>query len=128
VWFGVGQDCVSVCVCVSVCSHPSASNVSNTVKVRFAPPKDIPVELYIKVFVGHKNRSILYLHPYRHHVYFTILCGSVCREHMKLMYNCKNLIMIYADQLLALIWRVSLSSHAYVPILFWHDGLITIGL
>jgi len=43
-------------VTVDVCRHPSAGSVSNAVKVRFTPPKDIPVDLYIKVFVGYKNR------------------------------------------------------------------------
>ena len=41
---------------VDVARHPAAANVSNCVKVRFTPPKDIPVELYIKVFVGYRNR------------------------------------------------------------------------
>lgn len=43
----------------SYCVHPAATSISNCVKVRFAPPKDIPVELYIKVFVGYRN-SIQY--------------------------------------------------------------------
>jgi len=36
--------------------HPSAADISNRVRVRFCPPKDIPVELYIKVFVGYRSR------------------------------------------------------------------------
>jgi len=47
---------VLLAVSVDVSRHPAAASVSNCVKVRFAPPKDIPVELYIKVFVGYKTR------------------------------------------------------------------------
>lgn len=36
--------------------HPSAQNLSGCVKVPIVPPKDIPVDLHIKAFVGGKCR------------------------------------------------------------------------
>ena len=36
--------------------HPSAQNLSGCVRVPIVPPKDIPVDLHIKAFVGGKNR------------------------------------------------------------------------
>lgn len=36
--------------------HPSAHNLSGCVKVPIVPPKDIPVDLHIKAFVGGKSR------------------------------------------------------------------------
>jgi hypothetical protein len=38
-------------------SHPQTSNLSNSVRVPIVPPKDVPVDLHIKAFVGHKNSS-----------------------------------------------------------------------
>jgi len=73
-------------VAVDVCSHPSASSVSNSVKVRFTPPKDIPVELYIKVFVGYKNRYSTPAAPRSYTLYG--MCGAVCGKHNKFMYKC----------------------------------------
>lgn len=35
--------------------HPSASTLSNHLKVPIIPPKDIPVDLHIKAFIGYKN-------------------------------------------------------------------------
>lgn len=37
--------------------HPSAQNLSGCVRVPIVPPKDIPVDLHIKAFVGGKLRS-----------------------------------------------------------------------
>lgn len=36
--------------------HPSARNLSGCIKVPIVPPKDIPVDLHIKAFVGGKSR------------------------------------------------------------------------
>lgn len=36
--------------------HPSAHDLSGCVKVPIVPPKDIPVDLHIKAFVGGKSR------------------------------------------------------------------------
>lgn len=36
--------------------HPSAHNLSGCVQVPIVPPKDIPVDLHIKAFVGGKLR------------------------------------------------------------------------
>uniref|UniRef100_A0AAQ5ZDV1 BBSome complex member BBS2 n=1 Tax=Amphiprion ocellaris TaxID=80972 RepID=A0AAQ5ZDV1_AMPOC len=36
--------------------HPSAQNLSGCVRVPIVPPKDIPVDLHIKAFVGGKTR------------------------------------------------------------------------
>lgn len=36
--------------------HPSAQNLSGCVRVPIIPPKDIPVDLHIKAFVGGKTR------------------------------------------------------------------------
>lgn len=36
--------------------HPSAHNLSGCVRVPIVPPKDIPVDLHIKAFVGGKQR------------------------------------------------------------------------
>lgn len=36
--------------------HPSAQNLSGCVRVPIVPPKDIPVDLHIKAFVGGKVR------------------------------------------------------------------------
>uniref|UniRef100_A0A667XRQ1 Bardet-Biedl syndrome 2 protein homolog n=1 Tax=Myripristis murdjan TaxID=586833 RepID=A0A667XRQ1_9TELE len=35
--------------------HPSAQNLSGCVRVPIVPPKDIPVDLHIKAFIGGKN-------------------------------------------------------------------------
>ncbi|XP_052802145.1 Bardet-Biedl syndrome 2 protein homolog [Mya arenaria] len=35
--------------------HPSPSGLSNTVKVNIVPPKDVPVDLHIKAFIGYKS-------------------------------------------------------------------------
>ncbi|XP_036399953.1 Bardet-Biedl syndrome 2 protein homolog [Megalops cyprinoides] len=37
--------------------HPSAQNLSGCVRVPIIPPKDIPVDLHIKAFVGGKNST-----------------------------------------------------------------------
>ena len=37
-------------------SHPNAATLSNHLKVPIVPPKDIPVDLHIKAFIGYKNR------------------------------------------------------------------------
>jgi Bardet-Biedl syndrome 2 protein len=39
----------------SHCVHPALANVTNSIRVSFFPPKDVAVDLYIKVFVGYKN-------------------------------------------------------------------------
>lgn len=44
--------------------HPSAQNLSGCVRVPIIPPKDIPVDLHIKAFVGGKTR---YTHLKYHH-------------------------------------------------------------
>lgn len=36
--------------------HPSAQNLSGCIRVPIIPPKDIPVDLHIKAFVGGKLR------------------------------------------------------------------------
>ena len=36
--------------------HPSVQNLSGSVRVPIVPPKDIPVDLHIKAFVGGKTR------------------------------------------------------------------------
>lgn len=36
--------------------HPSAQNLSGCVRVPIIPPKDIPVDLHVKAFVGGKSR------------------------------------------------------------------------
>jgi len=35
--------------------HPPANSVSNQLTVPIFPPKDVPVDLHVKTFVGHKN-------------------------------------------------------------------------
>lgn len=35
--------------------HPNASALSNCVRVPIVPPKDVPVDLHIKAFIGYKN-------------------------------------------------------------------------
>lgn len=35
--------------------HPNGSSLSNCAKVPIIPPKDIPVDLHIKAFIGYKN-------------------------------------------------------------------------
>ncbi|XP_063169031.1 Bardet-Biedl syndrome 2 protein isoform X2 [Candoia aspera] len=37
--------------------HPSPQHLSSNVKVPLSPPKDVPVELNIKAFVGYKNST-----------------------------------------------------------------------
>ncbi|XP_020661772.3 BBSome complex member BBS2 [Pogona vitticeps] len=37
--------------------HPSLPNLSRRIKVPLTPPKDVPVELNIKAFVGYKNST-----------------------------------------------------------------------
>lgn len=36
--------------------HPSAHNLSGQIQVPIIPPKDVPVDLHIKAFVGYRNR------------------------------------------------------------------------
>ena len=38
--------------------HPSVQNLANSLRVPIFPPKDVPVDLHIKAFVGYKNRSV----------------------------------------------------------------------
>ncbi|XP_060561390.1 Bardet-Biedl syndrome 2 protein homolog, partial [Ruditapes philippinarum] len=37
--------------------HPNAGSLSNCVRVPIVPPKDVPVDLHIKAFIGYKNCS-----------------------------------------------------------------------
>ncbi|XP_005991756.1 Bardet-Biedl syndrome 2 protein homolog [Latimeria chalumnae] len=37
--------------------HPSAQNLSGRIRVPIIPPKDVPVDLHIKAFVGYRNSS-----------------------------------------------------------------------
>ena len=37
-------------------SHPPLNELSNNLKVPIYPPKDVPVDLHIKAFVGHRSR------------------------------------------------------------------------
>lgn len=37
--------------------HPSQQSLKSSLQVPVFPPKDIPVDLHIKAFVGHKSRS-----------------------------------------------------------------------
>lgn len=46
--------------------HPSAQNLSGCIRVPIVPPKDIPVDLHIKAFVGGKTR---YDMPTRKHTH-----------------------------------------------------------
>lgn len=39
--------------------HPSAHNLSGCVRVPIVPPKDVPVDLHIKAFVGSKPRCFI---------------------------------------------------------------------
>ena len=39
--------------------HPSPQNLSGCVRVPLTPPKDVPVDLHIKAFVGYRNRWVL---------------------------------------------------------------------
>lgn len=41
--------------------HPSAQSLSGCICVPIIPPKDIPVDLHIKAFVGGRTRYILFL-------------------------------------------------------------------
>ena len=40
--------------------HPSLQNLSSSLHVPIFPPKDVPVDLHIKAFVGYKTRSVNY--------------------------------------------------------------------
>lgn len=40
--------------------HPSLQNLSGCVRVPLTPPKDVPVDLHIKAFVGYRNRWVLW--------------------------------------------------------------------
>ena len=42
--------------CLSYFRHPPAGRLGNQLKVPLIPPKDVPVDLHIKTFVGFKNR------------------------------------------------------------------------
>jgi len=37
-------------------THPQANELSNCIRIPLYPPRDIPIDLHIKAFVGHKNR------------------------------------------------------------------------
>ncbi|MEQ2196270.1 hypothetical protein XENOCAPTIV_026832 [Xenoophorus captivus] len=39
--------------------HPSVQNLSGCVQVPIVPPKDIPVDLHIKAFVGGRTRTTM---------------------------------------------------------------------
>lgn len=39
--------------------HPSQQNLKSTLQLPVFPPKDIPVDLHIKAFVGYKSRFVL---------------------------------------------------------------------
>jgi Bardet-Biedl syndrome 2 protein len=36
--------------------HPSIHNVSSSIRIPMTPPKDVPVDLHLKVFVGYRSR------------------------------------------------------------------------
>lgn len=43
---------------VPLCSrHPASGSLCNTVRVPIVPPKDVPVDLHIKAFVGYRSSS-----------------------------------------------------------------------
>ncbi|XP_044517341.1 Bardet-Biedl syndrome 2 protein [Gracilinanus agilis] len=37
--------------------HPSVQNLSSCIRIPIAPPKDVPVDLHMKTFVGYRNSS-----------------------------------------------------------------------
>lgn len=37
--------------------HPTSANLSSTIRVPIVPPKDVPVDLHIKAFVGYKSSA-----------------------------------------------------------------------
>lgn len=39
--------------------HPSIQNLSSSLHVPIFPPKDVPVDLHIKAFVGYKSRLVV---------------------------------------------------------------------
>ena len=39
-------------------THPQTSELSNCIRVPIFPPRDIPIDLHIKAFVGYKNRLL----------------------------------------------------------------------
>jgi len=42
---------------VYICfSHPALGDVSDSIRCPLYPAKDLPVDLYIKIFVGYKTR------------------------------------------------------------------------
>ena len=41
-----------------ICRHPPTGNLTNELHVPIIPPKDVPVDLHIKAFVGHKSRYV----------------------------------------------------------------------
>lgn len=43
--------------------HPSQQNLKSSLQVPVFPPKDIPVDLHIKAFVGQKSRLVDLLNP-----------------------------------------------------------------
>lgn len=55
--------------------HPSAQNLSGCIRVPIVPPKDIPVDLHIKAFVGGKSRQDYYLniHYFSYTVFMIVL-------------------------------------------------------
>ena len=36
--------------------HPSVHHLSSSVRIPITPPKDIPVDLHLKTFVGYRSR------------------------------------------------------------------------
>ena len=44
-----------------ICRHPPTGNLTNELHVPIIPPKDVPVDLHIKAFVGHKSRYVCFL-------------------------------------------------------------------
>ena len=39
----------------SLVVHPPENKRSDQIMIPLAPPKDIPIDLHIKIYVGHKN-------------------------------------------------------------------------
>ncbi len=41
------------------CRHPPPGQLANSLVVPITPPKDVPVDLHIKAYVGYKSRWVL---------------------------------------------------------------------
>ena len=44
-----------------ICRHPPTGDLTNELHVPIIPPKDVPVDLHIKAFVGHKSRYVYFV-------------------------------------------------------------------